>query len=91
MVTKYKIGNKTIDLLTLVAVGKLNGILSGIIDVPIAFNFNSNVVIQFEAGSDGAPPYHNSRGDWTEEDSDFWRYVQSKVDEMIKAWEAVGK
>lgn len=89
MITKYKIGNKVIDLKKLVAIGDINGNFSGLLVIPIAFNFNSNVVIEFIAGQDGAPKYHNSKGDWTEEDSDFWRYVQSKVDEMIKAWEDV--
>lgn len=86
MITKYKIGNQIIDLTKLVAIGDLRGNVSGTLSLPLCFNFNSNVVAFFESGIDGLPKYHNNKGDWTEQHSDFFREAQKRVGEMIKVW-----
>lgn len=86
--TKYKIGNKTIDLNKLVAVGELYSKYSGALVLPLAFNFNSNEVVEFLDGKNGLPEYlNNNGGDYTDEDSDFYREAQKRVNELIETWE----
>lgn len=88
--TKYRIGNKIIDLKKLVAVGDLYSKYAGCLVLPLAFNFNSNVVAEFRDGEDGLPKYTGStKGDYTEFDSDFYREVQQRVSEMVESWEKV--
>lgn len=87
----YEIGDKTIDLNKLISVGKLRSDVSGQVSVELFFENNINqwsgsVAIMFRSGVNGMPLYHNSKGDWTEEDSNLWASAQSQVDKLIEAW-----
>lgn len=86
MANTYKIGNKVIDLNKLISVGDLRSDFSGLITLPLIFNFNSNVEVQFNSGEDGVPDYHNPDSDWTDMNSDFGRYVVEQRDNLLLIW-----
>lgn len=82
----YDIAGSTIDLCKLVSVGDINIEYSGLVTLPLIFNFNSNVKVIFQAGQNGLPEYHSSGQDWTERDSNFYRAVVTERDKLIETW-----
>jgi hypothetical protein len=76
----YKIGNKIlfVNMVTHITFPHAN--YSGMLGCLIHFVGGGSDQILMHAGKDGRPSYHNPKGDFTDEGSDFYRVCKNEVD-----------
>lgn len=90
----YRIAGQYVDVSHLRYLGPLVSPASGLAVCQIFFSDQPAekdgrplyVNMSFRSGADGLPKYHNTKGDWTDPDSDFFRAAQAEVDMLIAYW-----
>lgn len=83
MIATYKIGDKEIDVSNLLAIGEVKNIISGGFVIPLHY-LGGILDVIIKPNEYGAPYYHKSKGDWTEEDSNFWS--KNEREKLIEFW-----